>query len=310
MIDEKIEILNSDYALQIWEEFLFQYDHGVQIPKIRKILMKTHKKEIRGEFNFLFWIPLAYAEWKCGDLEEEVRDKLKEMVSKMISFGYRFVKNGENKSAKPQIEQLSEFIADSAFPNPQPLKRRIPEKIDPMFKAGDCVVVKFRNGFYGGFYVVNAVKGSKRYRDLGRNVFLPLDINQINKPTFKDFKKSKVIDLSVIMGWPQRYKVAHFLTKDLLVERLPQQEFQVVGNIPSRALFKTSGMVYWNIYYDLLESYFSNPLLMEKNKYSLIHRRSSLHNEPTPLENLKIILFLSILVVILLYLGSITGNGK
>lgn len=299
-------ILENDFALDIRDEFLFHYDHNVKIPIIRKVLLKKYRHEFRDNDSFLFWFPLAYCEWECGSLEDCVLKKVSDIVENMVVNGYEITPDGNAESAREPVFEYTKFINDLSRYNPNPRKRKTISKINPKFKSGDCVVIKFSNGLYGGIYIVGE-DTTRGYNDLGRNSFLSLNLNQIDKPDLDDFKKSRVINLSAIIGFGKPKQIRHFLAKDLQNDFNPKQNYEVVGNLPCDSLFKSSGLILWEKYFFKLERYFENPLFENKKLETLSHKRSAAYNEPKPMALMKffaiLILILGIYYLIIYYLG-------
>jgi len=114
---------------------------------------------------------------------------------------------------------LAKFLEELSTERPKAKARKKEIVRQPIFSKGDCIVFKLKNGNYGGAIILEAIRNSP----YPYNLVATTTLNQLQKPTKKDFISSNVLiinfgksDNKPLINWilPIRYKnVAHLFEK-------------------------------------------------------------------------------------------------
>ena len=91
----------------------------------------------------LFWIALADVQWTYGELEPQIRTRVKED----LEFGRSLAAWTEDQSGLSRRRAaLEKFISKIAQSNPRP--RKLPNVVvrAPKFRPGDCLSIRLQNG--------------------------------------------------------------------------------------------------------------------------------------------------------------------
>jgi len=133
----------------------------------------------------LFWIGLAQAQWKYGEVEPEVLDKVRaDFESKRSLSAWE----EDSKLLAKRKEVLSKFIAKIETKNTK--LSSIPKVIirKAHFKKGDCLSILLPDGRYAAAIVLAEDNSNPEY---GKNLVGTLDYLELTPPTLEVFKKKK-----------------------------------------------------------------------------------------------------------------------
>lgn len=133
----------------------------------------------------LFWIGLAQAQWKYGEVETAVLDKVRADFDSKRSLS---AWEEDSKLLAKRKEILSKFIAKIETPNtkPSPIPKVIIRKAH--FKKGDCLSILLSDGRYAAAIVLAEDNSNPEY---GKNLVGTLDYLEVTPPTLEVFKKKK-----------------------------------------------------------------------------------------------------------------------
>lgn len=133
----------------------------------------------------LIWIALADMQWTYGNLEPEIRDRVREDLD-----------SGRSLSAWTESEDgltrrraaLETFISKIGQSNPRP--KKLPKVIvrAPKFRPGDCLSIRLSNEQYSAALVLAADHSNVEY---GRNLIGALDYVATEKPSMEVFRDRK-----------------------------------------------------------------------------------------------------------------------
>ena len=124
-------------------------------------------------------------------------------------------------------------------------KARLPKKIkakDPIFKTGDCLTFKLKNGNFGGALVIGSDFESK----YGYNLVASTRINQKEKPNLNDFEKADVLIVNYTK-WDNYERVSWYLPKYFKKEYIDL--FEIVGNIKVDKAYEVNEMYDFKVMY-------------------------------------------------------------
>ena len=133
----------------------------------------------------LFWIALADVQWTYGELEPQIRDRIKEDLDSGRSLA---AWAEEQRGLSRRRAALETFIEKIGRSNPRP--KKLPKVLvrAPKFRPGDCLSIRLSNGQYAAALVLVADHSTVEY---GRNLVGMLDYLSSEKPTVDVFRKRK-----------------------------------------------------------------------------------------------------------------------
>jgi hypothetical protein len=183
-------IESNDNFADFYDEFFVLYNSGLESKDISNRLINKHQEDINDPYYCNdFWFALAKAQWECKQLDNEVLNRVKDIIesgSDLIIWKEQGA-SPENLD-KRQIE-LEKFLI-KLQDEKKNAKKRVGKSIcPPFFSKGDCLAFKLFDGNYGGAVVVEAIDND----EFGHNLIAATRINQKNKPTIKSFKKAEVL---------------------------------------------------------------------------------------------------------------------
>ncbi len=181
------KILGDDFACDVHGEFMEGYDNGKDLKLIRRELEHANAEAIADtDDGPIFWLALAQAQWECGALESDVRQKVEEIVVKGL--GLDRWAEGTASHLHERKEVLRDFLARLQTP-PSPLRRRTPSKENPpIFAPGVCLSVQLPNGEFGAAIVLGA---KHEHKEFGMNLVGLLAYCSKDKPALSVFESRK-----------------------------------------------------------------------------------------------------------------------
>ncbi len=183
-------ISSNDTYADVYDSFFDLYNDKISIKEITERLIIENQETINEPDDASnFWFALAKAQWECGQLNDEVFDKVKSIIENSEDINaWKNLEATESDIKKRQIV-LNKFLETISQPKDKP--RKVQKKIiyQPDFSTGDCLTFKYPNGNYGGAIVIGETSDNK----FAMNEIILTTLNQANEPNIKDFKKSKII---------------------------------------------------------------------------------------------------------------------
>lgn len=184
-----INISESDLYKDIEYEFFQSYNEGVEVKVITESIVKKYSEDLNSnEDSNEFWLTIADLQWQCKSLENEVYEKIKNIVESKSDL-LLWKELGASKSDLKKREKiLLEFLNKISSPKKSP-KRRVKKKLfNSIYKKGDCLAYKLQNGKYGSALVIDEEENT----EFGSNTLVISDLEQEKKPTINDLKKANV----------------------------------------------------------------------------------------------------------------------
>jgi hypothetical protein len=184
-----INITDDDLYKDIEYKFLNLYNEGIDVNIITKKIIENYNESLNSDKDSNgFWLSIAYLQWQCKSLDKLVFDKVKDIVESKSDLQL-WEELGASKSEINKREKiLSEFLIKISTPKKSP-KRRIKKKLfNSIYKKGDCLSFKLRNGKYGSALVIDEEENT----EFGSNTIVISNLEQEKKPTIDDLKKAGI----------------------------------------------------------------------------------------------------------------------
>lgn len=218
-------IKDNDTSSDIYSDFFDLYNEGENPNSIASKLIQNNQDLIDNpDDSNNFWLTLALALWETKSLDQETYNEVKEIVDSggdLECWREHSANETEIKKRKIALENFLKKIETEI----DKVKGRKTRKIkDPIFEKGECLTFKLSNGNYGGGLVLEADEET----GFGYNLIVTTRISNVDKPTVKDFKNSKVLGAS-FGNWKNEPKVTWFLPDRFKTEY--SELFESVGKI-------------------------------------------------------------------------------
>jgi hypothetical protein len=218
-------IKDSDAFLDVYSEFFDLYNKGGQPDIISKKIIEDNWEilEIDEEKHSL-WFALALAQWETKKLDPNILSRIEQIIVSGADLAIWYQSGATEADIKKRKTVLDNFLKKlkSDRPNAKPRKR--PKQKTPIFSTGDCVVFKMNNGNYGGAVVF----ATDPRPETACNLVATTRLNQITKPTIKDFENSEVL-ICNFGQWQDRLHVVWYMP-DLFYKDYSNL-FEIVGKI-------------------------------------------------------------------------------
>jgi hypothetical protein len=217
---------DNDIYLDIYGEFFTLYNKGLEVEEISKDLIESNQEcindtSLSSPDAFCFWYALANAQWECKNLHPNVYQKVKHIIDN--DYDLIFWEGDDKAKRKNSLLKFLEKIS-SERSKAKPRKKTKP----PLFKKGDCLVVKLPNGNYSGVVILEALFNKED--ETSSNLAAATRINTPIKPVLDDFINAEVLitnfefdnDKQAFQQIHWIYQYQHKKVKDLI---------EVIGNI-------------------------------------------------------------------------------
>lgn len=200
-------ISSNDTYADIYGEFFDLYNDGLDVTEISKKLIADNQETINDKDDCNnFWFALAKAQWECKKLDKDIYDRVKKVIETGADLEVWRQLDADEKDIKKRKAVLDKFLSDLQIERPKAKSRKKKIIRQPIFEKGDCLTFKLENGNYGGAVILEAIKGS----EYGHNLIVTTRINQLNKPTKKDFENAEVLVMNYA-SWDNKPNVKWYL---------------------------------------------------------------------------------------------------
>lgn len=200
-------ISSNDTYADIYGEFFDLYNDGLDVTEISKKLIADNQETINDKDDCNnFWFALAKAQWECKKLDKDIYDRVKKVIETGADLEVWRQLDADEKDIKKRKAVLDKFLSDLQIERPKAKSRKKKIIRQPIFEKGDCLTFKLENGNYGGAVILEAIKGS----EYGHNLIATTRINQLNKPTKKDFENAEVLVMNYA-SWDNKPNVKWYL---------------------------------------------------------------------------------------------------
>lgn len=211
-------ISSNDTYADIFGSFFELYNEGLEVSEISKKLIANNPDLINDKEDCNnFWFALAKAQWECKELENQLLEKVEQIiVSNSDIENWKDLGSNEKDIKKRKIV-LDKFLEKLQTEKTKARKRKKKIIRKPVFEKGECLTFKLENGNYGGAIVLEAIYET----EYGHNLIATTRLNQAVKPTITDFENTELLilnyenwDLRECIDWylPIRHKkISHLI---------------------------------------------------------------------------------------------------
>lgn len=244
-------ILADDDAQEVYDHYRRLFLQGKERAEVRKALEICWMDSIADvDDGAVFWLAVAQAQWEFGSVEEEVRERVQEVVVNGLGLA-RWREGGPEMLAKRE-KAIREFAAKICSPNPKPIKPRMEKRHPPVYLPGDCLSVELLDGRFGAVLVIDC---DDTHHTEGFDVIALLQWHSAKRPPLELFEGLPLIsppeDGRLIPVVRRCYARSHRTTKKKLhqVGQLPRKKTEVITK-------KTGFMGRWQEVVSDLEHYY------------------------------------------------------
>lgn len=183
-------ISSNDIYADIYESFFDLYNEGLEVSLISQKLIDDNQDIINDSIDCNnLWFALAKAQWECKQLDNELLDRIRQIIKSGSDLQVWLQLDADKKDIKKRKVVLDKFLAELQTDKPKAKSRKKKVIRQPVFEKGDCLSFKFANGNYGGAVVLEAIKNT----EYGYNLIATTRINQTTRPSKKDFENAEVL---------------------------------------------------------------------------------------------------------------------
>lgn len=243
-------ILGSDFASEVYGDFMEAYNEGVDLPSIRELLEEKNMSVLNDrDEGPEFWLALAKGQRDCGAVDPDVLEKVKEIARE--GFGLNRWAEGTATELQRRKRAIAEFQTEIATPNPKAKKRRKPRIHHAIFAPGDCLALTLDAGLFGAALVLGT---DNTHKTEGANLVGILRYLSPEKPSINVFEKREWLVLK--RGWWDREKQIVWCLASLF--HLRKRPVEKIGSVRLRWLDPKNGQSYvsWDMLGERVEIQF------------------------------------------------------
>ena len=182
-------ISSNDTFADIYGDFFDLYNEKKSIKEISEKLIRDNQEIINiPEDANNFWFALALCQWECKELETVVYNRVENIIKSKKDL-LVWEKSGASNSDLMKREKVLEKFLEKLKTERIKAKKIKPRVLkNSIFKKGDCLTYLMENGNFGGAFVLTDEENT----DAGGNFIAITNINNEEKPSLDDFRKSKI----------------------------------------------------------------------------------------------------------------------
>jgi hypothetical protein len=186
MAIDGVKIIDSDDAYDIYNDIVERYKDGIDVELIKKDWLNEERNFCTDElYTEIYWTALAYALWKIGHLDEDIKNKAMEIISKGASKLWNEI---DERAVKARQKALNKLALQIQSENPKPIKKpKSVKRREPYFELGDVISIKFEDK-YGICFVSDL---EVRPRKIEYHIACARTL-QNSEPTMDDFINSSI----------------------------------------------------------------------------------------------------------------------
>lgn len=186
MAIDGVKIIDSDDAYDIYNDIVERYKDGIDVELIKREWLDEEANFCIDElYTEIYWTSLAYALWKIGHLDEDIKNKAMEIISKGASKLWNEI---DERAVKARQKALNKLALQIQSENPRPIKKPKPQKRrEPYFELGDVISIKFEDK-YGICFVSDL---EVRPRKIEYHIACARTLQDF-EPTIDDFVNSSI----------------------------------------------------------------------------------------------------------------------
>ena len=186
MAIDGVKIIDSDDAYDIYNDIVERYKDGIDVELIKKDWLNEESNFCTDElYTEIYWTALAYALWKIGHLDENIKNKALEIISKGASKLWNEI---DERAVKARQKALNKLAFQIQSENPKPIKKpKSVKRREPYFELGDVISIKFEDK-YGICFVSDL---EVRPRKIEYHIACARTLQDF-EPTIDDFVNSSI----------------------------------------------------------------------------------------------------------------------
>ena len=182
-------IFGNDTSLDIKEEFFERYNRGEDANTIKNDLTSDLYDD--DMYDVLF--ALAHCLWEVGQLDDEFLLEIKEIILNKEDLELAEELGADSKFLEKRSENLEKFLEKISVKKEKPKKRIAPPvPAESKYRNGAVMVFQYEDGMYGALIAVDGAFFDKETY----YAYLQTDIKMPTKPTMKDVRSARILDLS------------------------------------------------------------------------------------------------------------------
>lgn len=185
-------ITENDTSGEIYDNYFALYNKGQNPAEISAELISENKELINNPQTCNdFWFALALAQWETKSLDAHLFKKVETIIESgndLQVWKELDADDGDIESRKVHLQAFLNKIRTER-PKPKPRAREKKNIVKPIFSTGDCLTFIHENGNYGGVVIL----GEDNASQTGLNLVAGTRLNQISKPTIKDFQQAEIL---------------------------------------------------------------------------------------------------------------------
>lgn len=192
-----VKILDSDTALDVYEDILEAFDGGAELAAIEAEYPLAPPEDYDDEVDAeMYTTACGLAYYELGLMTPERLAYIKTVLDKQASV-QAFLEEDDATDSKARQRVLDRYWAKISQPNTKVRKRKKYKKIlNFHFKEDEVLVFKLNENYCAVICIdILQHKGSTSYS------FVPTTYKSINKPTIADIQEEAVYGLIVKSGW-------------------------------------------------------------------------------------------------------------
>lgn len=186
MAIDGVKIIDSDDAYDIYNDIVERYKDGTDVDIIKKDWLNEESNFCTDElYTEIYWTSFAYALWKIGSPDEDIKNKALNIISKGASELWNEIDEKAMKKRQKALDKLADQLQSE---NQRPVKKYKPVKVrKPYFELGDVISIKFEHE-YGICFISDL---EVRPRKIEYHIACARTL-QNSEPTIDDFINSSI----------------------------------------------------------------------------------------------------------------------
>jgi hypothetical protein len=146
-------LLEDDLAADVFGDYIKRFNLKMPHNQIMNELLREYSDELDdSDDGPVVWLAVARAQWECGALDQQVLDRVRDVVAEGKGLDRWAQPGGRGLARRRKV--LSTFLAKLRTVNPRPRGPRKPTHRKPIFQPGDCLAIRLSDGDYGGGLVL------------------------------------------------------------------------------------------------------------------------------------------------------------
>jgi len=148
------------------------------------------------------WFAIALAQWETKSLDPKILSTAENIISTGADLKIWLELGASEQVIQKRQIALEKFLEKIKSDRPKAKPRKRTKSKTPIFSTGDCLAFKLINGNYGGAVVL----ATDNNTETAYNLIATTRINQLTKPTLKDFENAEVL-ICNFAQWQDRINV-------------------------------------------------------------------------------------------------------